>query len=272
MNNIMIMYHYIRDKSKFNAFTTKQFNNQLQLIKDKGYRFITIKELIIDNPDDKTCCLTFDDGIKDGFTNALPILQEFDAVATFFIPMRIFIIDEILNIQKRHLLLAKLGEKGFIKEFDYFAGEEYTSKNINEFKYMLDHMDNFILNQIFNRYFNESVEFTKIYLNREDVKELSSCGMEIGTHGFNHCYLGEMSYNKIKEETRLSYGICKNLFQIPFSMSYPMGSYTPLVGKIMKLVGYKAGATTTKLNNISLDTNPFQLNRYDCIDKEIGEL
>lgn len=273
MNNITVIYHYIRDNSNFKAFTTEQFRNQLQLLKNDGYRFITIKELITTKPTDKTCCLTFDDGIKDGISNALPILQEFNATATFFIPMKIFVINELMNVQKRHLLSSKLGEDGFIKKFNKFVGEEYDI-NQNNYKYVLDHMDGntceFVLSKIFNKYFNEKEEFDKIYLNQMDVDNLLSCEMEIGTHGFNHYYLGERYYNDMKNEIQLSYGICKILFELPTSISYPFGSYTSLVEKVAKSVGYKAGVTTIKKYNIESNLNPFALNRYDCID--IGNL
>ena len=264
LNNIMMMYHYIRDNSNFKSFTTEQFRNQLQSLKEKGYRFITVEELITKKPDDKTCCLTFDDGIKDGKTNIFPILQEFNAIGTFFIPMRIFVVKEILSVQKRHLLLSKLGNDDFMKKFSDFG--PYDS--IDDCKYIIDHIDqnihSFVLDKIFKEYFNESDEFDKIYLNNKDIGTLMANGMEIGTHGFNHLYLGEEPYSKMKEEIQLSYGICENLFEKPFSMSYPMGSYSPIVKRMIESVGYKAGVTTIKQRNTVI--NPFELNRYDCID------
>lgn len=272
MNNIILMYHYIRDNSKYNAFTTNQFRNQLKFVADNGYKFITVEELITKRPSEKTCCITFDDGIKDGITTAFPILQEFNATATFFIPMKIFIVNEILTIQKRYLLLAQLGENRFIRIFNELSNDEYTISSSN-FKYTLDHMDDgvcdFIINNIFNDYFNEQDEFNNIYLNRYDIEQLMLQGMEIGTHGFNHHYLGDKCHKDIKSDIQLSYGICKAMFKAPTSISYPYGNYNSLVETIAKTVGYKVGISTIKKRNTTNDLQQFTLNRYDCIDTDI---
>lgn len=261
------MYHYIRDNSNFKAFTMNQFKNQIQQLIDKDYRFITIKEFVMEMPTDKTCCITFDDGIKDGITNALPILEEFNVTATFFVPMKIFVINELFNAQKSHLLISKLGEDTFINEMNSLISEKY-SINHDNYKYIIGHIDNvlheFVLNKIFTKYFNEKEEFDKIYLNRADINTLLSHGMEIGTHGFSHCYLGDMDYNDMKNEIKLSYGICDELFETPISISYPYGSYNLLVENVAKSVGYKVGVSIIKKYNTTTDL--FTLNRYDCND------
>ena len=276
----MVTYHYIRDDSNFKCFTTQQFRNQIDALRKK-YQFVTVKELLTKKSLEPTCCLTFDDGIKDCITNVLPILQEYDISASFLIPMKLLIRKEISLVQKRHLLFSKLGDIGFVNEFnkvvdDFFHVEElgitsnYDNELISSFKYILDNMDKsickYIIGGIFNKYFDEEEEFKQIYLNKQDLHNLYDSGMEIGTHSFSHCHLDKLYFEDMKNEIELSAGVYENEFGcLPFVISYPMGSYNLLVKKMLKKVGYQAGLTTKKDRNF-IHTDLFEMNRYDCID------
>jgi len=57
---------------------------QLSLIQKMGYRFSTLKNALAE-PEGKHAVITFDDGYTDNFTNALPVLQKFNAPATVFV-------------------------------------------------------------------------------------------------------------------------------------------------------------------------------------------
>jgi len=251
---------------------------------EKKYRFVTVEELLTKKPSEPTCCLTFDDGIKDGITTVLPILQEYDIPASFFVPMQLLVSKEMFPVQKRHLLFSKLGDARFINEFNEIVDElfkvekldiasNYDNEIVASFKYILDNMDKniceYTINYIFNKYFDEREEFNKIYLNKQDLHHLHDSGMEIGTHGFSHCYLGKLYFADMKKDIELSARVYENEFGcLPFVLSYPMGSYNFFVKKMAKKVGYQVGLTTRKNRNF-IDTNPFEMNRYDCID-EIG--
>jgi len=67
MNNVITMYHYIRDNTKFKAFSVEEFRTQIEYLKEQ-YKIISIKELIANKPNENTCVLTFDDGLKDGIS------------------------------------------------------------------------------------------------------------------------------------------------------------------------------------------------------------
>lgn len=58
----------------------------LRLLRRRGYRFTTAEGVLEEGPPGHgTAVLTFDDGWRDNLTHALPILQEFEVPATFYV-------------------------------------------------------------------------------------------------------------------------------------------------------------------------------------------
>lgn len=93
-----LMYHHVQTpeqakKKNQVALTvrTTDFRAQMQYLKDKAYNVILMQDLLnffeqgITLPK-KSVLLTFDDGYGDFYTDAYPILREFDYPATVFIP------------------------------------------------------------------------------------------------------------------------------------------------------------------------------------------
>jgi peptidoglycan/xylan/chitin deacetylase (PgdA/CDA1 family) len=66
-----------------------EFRRQLQTLRRGGYRFLPLLEFAAlmeeGGPPDRVCALTFDDGIVDNLTRVAPLLDEFEAPATFFV-------------------------------------------------------------------------------------------------------------------------------------------------------------------------------------------
>lgn len=91
----ILMYHRIVDDisgpDPYNlCVSTAEFETQMRYLKDRGYRSITLEELALmtirgDPPLGKPVIITFDDGYKDVFDHAFPILQRHQLTATHFI-------------------------------------------------------------------------------------------------------------------------------------------------------------------------------------------
>ena len=280
MGNIIIMYHYIRDNTNFKAFSTDEFRRQVEYVMGK-YRIISINELIEKKPKDNTCVLTFDDGLKDGFTNVLPIIEELGVKGTFFIPTKILKSKLVIEAQKRHLLLAKLGTEKFVQEFNSLVDEifqvrkegqknNYEDELTSNLKYVLDNMDQDvskkILNKIFSEYFDEEEEFSKIYLNKKEIDIMLSKGMEICSHGHGHFWLGNLYFKDMVADLTKTVEVFTGIFgKHPSFLSYPFGSFNLFTKRVAKKLGFKACVTVVKGKNTDLK-DPFELSRYDCID------
>ena len=69
----ILLYHSISDDNSEMSLSVDVFENQIKYLKNKGYTSINFDE--IDHKVKKQIIITFDDGYKDVFINALPILK-----------------------------------------------------------------------------------------------------------------------------------------------------------------------------------------------------
>lgn len=89
---VPVLYYHSIDPSESNEviLSPQKLRAQLQYIKDSGYTTLTMTELndyISKHTPipEKSIVITFDDGYKDNYTNAFPILKELDMKATIFV-------------------------------------------------------------------------------------------------------------------------------------------------------------------------------------------
>ncbi|MFP4473876.1 MAG: polysaccharide deacetylase family protein [Candidatus Omnitrophota bacterium] len=84
------MYHYVDDQDGSLFVSPENFERQMVYLRDRGYRVISMDELTAGLKEGKefsrnTVVITFDDGRRDNFTQAFPILSDYDYPATFYV-------------------------------------------------------------------------------------------------------------------------------------------------------------------------------------------
>lgn len=90
MSVSVLMYHHILQKSSFIASSVEEFRSQMKFLAQNGYKTLTSSEFIdykmgrLKVPK-KSVFITFDDGWKDNFIYAFPVLKEFGLKATIFL-------------------------------------------------------------------------------------------------------------------------------------------------------------------------------------------
>ena len=92
----VLTYHSINDEDSLVSVTARNFDRQLAYLKSNGYEVISLKDLVegIKNRkrfNRKTVVVTFDDGRKDNYTNALPVLEKYR------FPVMIFLAANLIN-------------------------------------------------------------------------------------------------------------------------------------------------------------------------------
>lgn len=86
----ILMYHSVgTHENTFFSVLPSEFVAQMKFLRDNNYTVITLSELVkrIKNatPLRGEIVLTFDDGYKDNFNNAYPVLKQFNFPATIFV-------------------------------------------------------------------------------------------------------------------------------------------------------------------------------------------
>lgn len=92
----VLMYHHVGplpenpDATRTGlTVSVEKFENQIKFLLDNGYTFITLsgmnEKILNSEPMEKNVVLTFDDGYKDNFEYAWPIMKKYSVKGTFFI-------------------------------------------------------------------------------------------------------------------------------------------------------------------------------------------
>ena len=289
-------YHYIRENfdapfSSIFGVTPNAFENQLQELKNSG-KFIHPNDLIqnsyeILNSKENYLLITFDDGLKEQFELALPILDELDVPAIFFVNSINHMEKKVSLAHKIHLIRSvisseaifenlvkdsnrKLSQLEIKKAHQFYRFDNHQSA---ELKYFLNVLLDFatqekFINSIFTKHFNENEVLERLYMNVTEIQQLMKRGY-IGSHTHTHLPLGNYDEQTIVYELETTKKYLENLGgkTVDF-VAYPYGTKeaaTEEVGRLAKQAGYKLGFTTRPAVNNS-SNNLLLLNRFDCND------
>jgi len=289
-------YHYIRENfatpyPSIFGVTPDDFRKQLVLLKNQGdfietnYLVENVKEVLASR--ENYFLITFDDGLKEQFDFALPILDELHIPALFFVNSNNHIEKKVSLAHQIHLVRSvissdelfenlvkqsnrKLNQKEIQKAHQFYRFDNHQSA---ELKYFLNVLLDFttqekFINSIFTKHFDEGEVLENLYMNTNEIQQLIQRGF-IGSHTHTHLPLGIYDEQTILYELETTKKHLEYLGgKIINCVAYPYGTKeaaTEEVGKLAKQVGYKLGFTTKpKVNTIS--SNLLLLNRFDCND------
>ena len=92
INVPILTYHYIRplpgDEDRLGqnlSVSPEQFEKQMKFLAENGYKAITFDDLRANKIPHKPIILTFDDGYKDAYTDAFPILKKYNFKGVFYV-------------------------------------------------------------------------------------------------------------------------------------------------------------------------------------------
>jgi peptidoglycan/xylan/chitin deacetylase (PgdA/CDA1 family) len=240
---LALNYHRIGDPnaSPFDrdVFSARQdaFDKQVSFLK-RNYDLITPSEIAEARKKNRGrfIMLSFDDGYRDNFDLALPVLRAHGAVASFFICTgfidhpRIAWWDEIAwMIRTSEAPVLPAGE-WFTAEVPLTAGDrlEAVRTALKRFKELPgdrtgEYLD--FLRAVTRRQAGEIG--ADLWMSWEMIRELSRAGMTIGAHTMSHQLLGKLDEAEQKRQIAGSRDrIAAEVGVIPTAFAYPVGSRT----------------------------------------------
>lgn len=299
------MYHYVRDfKSSIykniNGLDIREFENQIRYLK-ANYNILNPQDakekiLVSSKTDKKSCWLTFDDGYIDHYNFVRPILKKYNIYASFFAPVITTNKDIVLDVHKIHFILSQVNNSTkLLKEirnlYEIFKDEDdedfqslelsiytkhrYSKPDTIKSKRLLQtvmrsEIRKTICDSLFAKYVtnNEAVFSSELYMNEGMLKQMSSEGHEIGSHGYNHYFLDKLSEKDQEFEIYKSKEYLDNLGVLPkaWTMCYPYGAYNETTIKILKKYSCSIALADT---STSIDYNKYSqyaVPRYDTND------
>lgn len=253
---LTLLYHrvrYYQEDVQLLAVTPDHFREQMAWLK-KNYLIVGFDENW-DQTEEDAVCITFDDGYRDNFINAVPILNELQIPATIFVSTgnidteremwwdeleRNLLIDK--EYQKRFHLSDELYEctwntENMERRRDLYYSLHWLMKEVgiekrNEWMWQLQRWNGYTVN---GREENKALQ-------TEDLKILKSSKIIIGAHTINHPVLSRLSREEQEKEIAgskkyLEYICGKHVrtFSYPFGGS---GDYNDEIIAICKELGF----------------------------------
>ncbi len=287
---IIMMYHRVLEQKPEVLYdsgmyvTTKTLKMQLETL-SRHFMLENVGEIVGNiNSEQRMCAITFDDGWRDNYLYAYPLLKEMRAKATIFLPVsfigknRKFWFEHIWDIVK--LAIKNNKEKEFIKIINNILPEWKARKifdeEIKKLNEMLKRQNAKVRERIIsdlNKEFIGDEQNEKDVVNWDEVLEMSKNNIYFGSHGTNHEILTGLNSDEKKYQIEQSKKILEK-YQVKFDriLSYPNGDYDNETMEITRQANYDA-AVTTKMGVIKNINQQFCLPRipmHEDIGSTIG--
>ena len=221
---------HIEQLMPYGSKTPKQFESDLDhLLKHlKPIGLDTLHDCIKNNNPipEKSFLVTFDDGLRQVYENAVPILLRKGIPAVFFINTSVIdnknllfryksslIIEEILTLKKGDGKIDKVNKT--LKE----VNQEYDGNFVSAIK-KISYKQSSILNTLgatLGLSWSNYLDVEKPYMTSMQLHDLKSKGFWLGGHTVHHPELWMLSVDEAVEETYESARFIKDNFNYPFS-------------------------------------------------------
>lgn len=286
----ILAYHRINDTidaPKGMCVSIANFEKQLQWLRD-NFTLVSLYEAIglLNNRQknfNNVLVITFDDGYKDNYTNAFPLLKKYGIPVTIFLSTGL--IDSNKSLWFDTIYYAfKLTSKNEVdlKEFSfgkyYFSSKSAKLRTADKITLQVKKMNsqrcryfiNYLLNALDVRE-EETISMGRL-LSWSEVSEMAKAGVTFGSHGINHFILSRFSEQEQDYEIRESKKAIKEKTGIDVRIfSFPNGrtqDFTEKTKDFLKRNGYIASCSLINGFNNS-KTDIYSLKRL-CVTATTG--
>lgn len=263
------------------AVSEENFEEQLKVLK-KSYNVISLEQLIEDKKNNKlkkgSIAITFDDGYKDNYTAAYPILRKYQLPATFFISSAYiknqeeFWWDKLVRLILTDMKLPKNLELKVINKYWDLHQESFDKKA--RFDFFMNVWGSLLQMHptVRSRALTEiaawsghgkEAEFDHLPMSRTELIDMAQHPLiSIGAHTNNHAALSFLDQDSQREEIQEGkLWLEKVLNKSITGFSYPNGSYNEDSISLLKEIGFEYACTTEEFRNSSYISN-YKLPRF----------
>jgi peptidoglycan/xylan/chitin deacetylase (PgdA/CDA1 family) len=296
---LVLTYHRVTNEIKRAdslVVTSENFERQMRFVK-KQFSMLSsydVAEIINTRKPfpNKSCLITFDDGWRDNYTDAFPILRSLGMPAIVFLTTDYIgtdkrfwhdvLMDLLLSVSPQWVETVK--EKKLISNVPEVEGAVVRiagasierrvvliNQIIEKWKgYDIQAIDSYLalIQQIVK---TESPMADPAMLTWKEVEEMASAGITFGSHTKSHVILTNVDRLVIREELRGSKSLLESRLSLPVQfVAYPNGNFNDEVLAEAREAGYLGGFTCDPGMNSNSD-RPFELRRRHVLnDSSVG--
>lgn len=200
------------------------------------------------------CAITFDDGWRDNYDVAYPLLRSFNFPATIFLTTGKIGSSEPFWQQKLGCIFERqartLSSRSAQDCMCRFLRNSKSSY-VRKFRSTVRHLKTLspgTLARRLDEYFASQDEpdvRQRLFLDWTEIREMSQNGIDFGSHTVTHPILTSLQKSAMRQELAESKETIERHLCIEVrSLAYPNGSYNPMVVEIARNVGYGIACTT----------------------------
>ncbi|HEX8911552.1 MAG TPA: polysaccharide deacetylase family protein [Humisphaera sp.] len=302
---LAVNFHYVSDDSYplggIYPVTPRQFEAQLDALA-ADFDFVGLTDLDaavrLGRPlPERACLVTFDDGLRQQFDLAWPILLRKGVPAGFFVNTVPFAEDRVCGVHQLHWLrahvpqdelLASLRFNAALLGIDLNAAAPHPALLARQYRYdapdaaRLKYLLNFglaradrelLVDRCFHQHHPDAAgEVDRLYMPPEQWQELSDAGC-LGTHAHDHLPLAQLAPSEAERQVTRSLDILESVTgRRPTTISYPYGGPDAVSEPLADLcasLGLTAGLTMERAFSRSAD-GPLMLARCNTNDAPGG--
>jgi peptidoglycan/xylan/chitin deacetylase (PgdA/CDA1 family) len=284
---VILMYHGVSSRRKHQGITNylnlhvhvDDFRSHMHYL-TRTYRILSLSEMASAMSSGRklqgtSVAVTFDDGYKNNFTNAIPLLKDLEIPATFFLttdtietglPLWFDVIEHVVNkCSRSEITLPSMNESYDLSTLD---SKKIADRTIKRFAKSLSRTER----DAFVAELREACRVTDTDYDQDylpmswsDVKELAREGFSLGAHSTDHTWLMNMSDDELNAEIASAREIVEEKSKASVSSyAYPFGmpeDYDQRAKAACRQNGFACAVTAMGGAN-TVETDLQELRRY----------
>ncbi|SHG11451.1 Glycosyltransferase involved in cell wall bisynthesis [Microbulbifer donghaiensis] len=234
-----------------------------------------------ERPEKPLLAITFDDGQRDNFEYALPVLQKAGLRASFFVPTgHVTRGDAIWHDTLGFAALAAARSTSAWNAFERRlerwslqlpAGPRPLDRLVEQAKHLSTNDRRELIEELHRAVPDAEVPPWALLMNEPQLRRVRDTGHEVGSHTINHVMLPQCAVDERRRELEESRSVLEGwLNQSVDSFCYPNGDCDDASARAVAEAGY-ARAVTTATGVNTAETDPTRLQRHDLDAFEVRD-